>query len=654
MAYAWIKKNETIRIYDSYISKGLVYVGTGLYSANKTVADACLINPNLEVDKTCTDFTITMPYWPTYAAISPSQRNAYLTWLALGCPIGANIGFVFLRFYGLEHRSLYANITLDNEEQQTLIYEVVELLHKFGDNQSFRKYATSLLGLQASLFNKFELVLDLLEDIPELSSSSYEYPLYYKIILGYYLARRIPLPSKWAIAAVVAHPHLAPKRKLALSPEFKTTFEGELTSRHPNGFILSNLNQPPKIKLFYAPASSSLPEIGVTQELVNPAISAEFTTFLGNLLTKVNELLTEKNQAPSKLKKVLKQGGEVNWKPSIIYDILSKTPYVCKISELIMDLFGCQGPAYLTEPEWTNFKEALLIKGVELYALKPGDPVKIQKRTVILVTNKTKAAFTSLIPEYEIRYTLEKLVDTQIKEVTHSRWEDPEAEVIREFLEKAVIRKNVATACKLLNAIPYPAKLKNLAIVVQDAHLDLGDPAEIKKWVQLGHRLKVEDTDLYDIIHDTSRGNTRTSNIRGSPDNWDPLIKDTASVATLLDSLLNSDEIQRFGSNLDSPEDTVDYRKVKPLKNKLGGREIRGHWISQDLATALELLIRAPVTSIEAFANLLKGTKLMPEGAIEQINDITQNVFGDPLIDDIASFDLNPSVLQKLVQELSA
>ena len=47
-----------------------------------------------------------LPYWPTYAGLSPGQRRNYLEWLAAGRrDIPCELGYTFLFIYGLERRA---------------------------------------------------------------------------------------------------------------------------------------------------------------------------------------------------------------------------------------------------------------------------------------------------------------------------------------------------------------------------------------------------------------------------------------------------------------------------------------------------------------------------------------------------------------------
>lgn len=68
--------------------------------------DPCLVDPSKAVASSG-DFTERQTnYWPSYSQISDSARRAYLNWLADGKKHPeADVGYVFLYFYGLAGRS---------------------------------------------------------------------------------------------------------------------------------------------------------------------------------------------------------------------------------------------------------------------------------------------------------------------------------------------------------------------------------------------------------------------------------------------------------------------------------------------------------------------------------------------------------------------
>lgn len=104
-AATWIPRGQPVTIADTVIHGGLVYVGTSLRTPSGR-PDPALIDPSKKVaargDYADRHF---MDYWPCYSDITPEARRAYLQWLAGGRQDPtADIGYVFLFFYGLERR----------------------------------------------------------------------------------------------------------------------------------------------------------------------------------------------------------------------------------------------------------------------------------------------------------------------------------------------------------------------------------------------------------------------------------------------------------------------------------------------------------------------------------------------------------------------
>ena len=92
-----------------------------------------------------------MGYWPSYSEISADARGAYISWLAQGKnDPNADLGYVFLFFYGLERRILidYQQGMVGDEEVRTIRCEVELLLSIYGKRSaSVRNYFSNFLNL---------------------------------------------------------------------------------------------------------------------------------------------------------------------------------------------------------------------------------------------------------------------------------------------------------------------------------------------------------------------------------------------------------------------------------------------------------------------------------------------------------------------------
>lgn len=151
----WVPKGKSIRVAGTVITNGMVYVGGQLQVPGSYYGevDNCLINPALKVAKNSHGVTgDDMPYWPQYSGISPGNRKKYLEWLSDGAKDAeASIGYVFLYFYGLERRLFYDQSL---EDAVDIISEIKRLLTLYGNSRSVSSYFNSALSLSNLLLHE--------------------------------------------------------------------------------------------------------------------------------------------------------------------------------------------------------------------------------------------------------------------------------------------------------------------------------------------------------------------------------------------------------------------------------------------------------------------------------------------------------------------
>ncbi|MEM0550450.1 MULTISPECIES: TerB N-terminal domain-containing protein [Aeromonas] len=253
----WLSPGESITLAGLEITGGMLYVGGYRLPAGLS-DEPSLINPLLDVFKGDVNLSTSVDgYWPSYKRLSPRGRKAYLQWLAGGRKDpAANVGYVFLFFYGLERRFL---IDLGNDEASKLDVlfieaEVRRLLSIYGDNYSFKGYASKFLdciNLQDESRNLYEL------PAPELEYRTYEYPLIIKMCLGQLVRDKKPVPADWALAWVVSIPFISLRTPVERCPDlFRKVFLKLYAERHGEGLRLKELKT--RVQLTYTPASEAL------------------------------------------------------------------------------------------------------------------------------------------------------------------------------------------------------------------------------------------------------------------------------------------------------------------------------------------------------------------------------------------------------------
>lgn len=203
----WVPAGREILAGGYRISGGMIYVGTGLPGVGPwSDVEPALIDPSLPVRSRQPDREgKLMGYWPSYARISPESRAAYLEWLAQGRSApDACIGYVFLFFYGIERRVLADadHSAAARAEIPMLLAEVERLRGIYAGSRSFRGYTGEFLTV-ARLRHGDLRVEDLLP-----SEETPPSHLALQIALGRFAAEGRPIPAEWALAWLLSSPEV--------------------------------------------------------------------------------------------------------------------------------------------------------------------------------------------------------------------------------------------------------------------------------------------------------------------------------------------------------------------------------------------------------------------------------------------------------------
>ena len=247
----WVPSGKQMQVQGFTIPGGLLYIGQGLAS----VSEPALINPSLKASTNNLDREgQTFSYLPSYSQLQPSARGAYLEWLANGRnDPGIGIGYVFLFFYGLERRLLAEAEHSKNvrEECQFILNEVERLLNIYGNNGSFRSYASHFLDF-VRIRNGDDIALDWNPDkeFPRSFSTAF------KVRLGQLSKQKLPIPCDLAMAWWMNHPETRLRSPVTRCPqEFTRLFEIEYKNKFGKGLIVKPNRTP--LSVSYKPASAS-------------------------------------------------------------------------------------------------------------------------------------------------------------------------------------------------------------------------------------------------------------------------------------------------------------------------------------------------------------------------------------------------------------
>jgi uncharacterized tellurite resistance protein B-like protein len=253
-AASWIPVSQSVNVSGVTIPGGMFYVGTSL-STPQGGNDPCLIDPSKSVARQGDYTEREMGYWPSYSEISPTARRAYLNWLAEGRDDPeADVGYVFLFFYGLERRAILDGAKDEDAQADwpVIAAELRRLLATYGEkSHSFRRYASELLdwvslaSYPAKLYEK---------PVPELTKTM-ELPLYIRLALGQAAVDGIPVPAHLALAWAKLDPNTYLRTPATRCPEqFEQLFAQKYAELCGSGIVLPRNRT--KLKLVYRPASA--------------------------------------------------------------------------------------------------------------------------------------------------------------------------------------------------------------------------------------------------------------------------------------------------------------------------------------------------------------------------------------------------------------
>ena len=268
----WIPPGASVSVNGFDIPGGMVYVGSfmsaspgGGWAAGEPAP--CLINPALKVAAGKPKIDLDMGYWPSYSSIDPIHRLNYLHWLSSGKrDAGFPVGYAFLYFYGLERRLLADN--LSHEEETLLIAELERLRNLYTASGSFTGYSTRLLDLvRLRRVSATPPGLDGWK--PSLAEQAATMPIPLRLKLGVMAAMSTPLGFEHAMAAMLTMPQQQGgiRRGIGMTrthAEFLDLARRRFATQFPSGFPLRN-KKDSALTLTYRAASRNL-EVSIRVE----------------------------------------------------------------------------------------------------------------------------------------------------------------------------------------------------------------------------------------------------------------------------------------------------------------------------------------------------------------------------------------------------
>lgn len=679
------------------IPGGMLYVGRELWAGNGGTEPA-LINPQLRVDRNSPDHTgRTMDYWPSYDSATPSARAAYLSWLADGRrDPQASIGYVFLFFYGLERRVL-SDIGVHEHlrgELPGIRAEVVRLLSIYGENPSFRGYATDFLA-----------VLDILAADEEAEQATpppyggerWPTPFGLRLALGRMAQEGRRVPVEWALSWAWYHPRTPQQR---CPDEFQRLFRLRFAERHPRGLSV----RPGKTRLHwhYRPASAGFrgTTVGITGLDVPDVVEqAAPTRRLAELVDQVTAELEPYSRwlgrhpesagslaaaalLPAEL--VDTSDGEVgeflDWVRS---ELTEDTPVVINAAELIAR-WPTAAPNKMTKREATVLTGFLVRHGIGVEPdVRWGGPVLKPGPAVLFPTDEAASDVPS--PAYTATAILVHLAAAVA--IADGEFHADEQRHLVRHMETALHLTDTEQSrlnAHLTWAVESGAKLagirQRLESLTRAQRASIGDflvtvatadgvtsPREVKTLSRIHELLGLDPDSVHQRLRPTD---TRRPGTPGQPPGSPPpkgrkapagvgldqaaveaKLRESEEVAALLSAVFNDEETPS-----DNPPREAPATSAAPQRN---GRPPAAPQDAPPTVAGLDAahsallrsLAQRPTWPRTDFHALAARHGLMPDGAVDTLNERALDVTGNPVVDGDDPMDIDTDVLQELLDE---
>ena len=664
-SHLWVPAGKDVTVRSYTVPGGLLYLGH--LDLSGSTAEPSVIDPVLPVAGPTSCHERLMGYWPSYSSISSEARAAYLGWLSTGkSDPQADIGYVFLYFYGLEKR-LFTLPSFDPKmtpEVDTIRKEIERLAGIYGDRGTFGSYSGSLLDyIEAK-----NMTLPDLGNPPEAPDPKeiHRRRLSVKVGVGVYAKAGKPLPAEWAYSLYALNNSAGLNTGDGLLPDLRRKmFNHIYKERFGEGIKSSETG--PKIIADHHFGNASLMQSTIARiEIPLPDVTMNQQT-----MEEIQKVGSEASVVFRKFSAFATENPEecqslsglgilpvALWPSDIraMYEAFrSNPPKVMKFQELP----GYPPPgATLKRFRMNNFVEKLATMGlgmdpdsrlgVELPG--PDDPVAVFAARDLENRNAVSKHFSGAALLLQL---------ASIVASSSEGFSDAEASTILNYLDSAIDlpeweKQRLAARLAIYRQYPpAPARLRKQIngmaseiregignFLVQVAAADgTVDPTEVRTLEDLFRLLGLEKAALYSKIHSVQTQGKFTSSGRaiGVPgaggiqfdvDRIAALRSESAKISTILDKVF------------ESTEEHVDIAAVPERKDTLLGLDTE----HADLLKAL--LSKSQWTRSEA-EQLCSKRGLMIDGAFERINDAAFDCFDSAILEGDEPIDVNCDLIVK-------
>ena len=693
----WIPQGQSVSILGYKIDSGLIYVGEGLSSVRDNYSlEPALINPKLKTNRASPDYPgSSMTYWPSYSAITPEARAAYLEWLATGRKNpNAYIGYVFLFFYGLERRLLVDSDTSEKarSEASAIIAELERLLELYGTNASFNRYASNFLDLVRLKYRMGDL-----SSIKGKPVQWGEYPLSFKITLAQLSKSNEPIPDKYALSWAEYSPETylrTPAKRCR--DEFEKLFEIRYREKFGSGLVI----EPNKsyIKVDYRPATNSIypmtyeindmPDltrltkpVSQLREIIDRCTDEldSYSRFVGRkpeekLTISAISLLPKELITQMKIDKIISLqswlGNLLN--TEVIRDIEAKellsqlelndnkslTKADCvSVAQLLTTL------GYGIEPDIRFGDNKIDLGGKVVLFLSEGEEPRNPSATYTAAATVLHLASAISAADGVVSETEELHLERHLESALELS--QPERKRLRAYLRWLILSSpGFSSLKKLLITLDEKSRKSIASFLINVAYSDgIIYPSPIKTLKKIYKLLELDEELIYSDIHSLQTGaaNEPVTIQKGSSDSAEYLIpandviqQKTGHGALILDHSIIDDKLKdtRQIQELLAAIFVEEEKVTAPVNNNEKSTDV-------SIETVLGLdelhsrLVRDLLShthwSRSEFEGLCDKYGLMPDGAIETINNSTFKLYDESLIEENDRVEINQEISRGIV-----
>lgn len=674
----WIPPGESVSIAGLTIPGGMVYVGNSL-STPLGDNDPCLIDPSKTVAARADYTERDMGYWPSYSDVSPSARRAYLKWLAGGRQDPrADIGYVFLFFYGLERRAI-----IDASKDETaqadwplIADELRRLLSIYGEkSHSFRRYAGELLDWVSLASHPARLYE---RPVPELPRS-FELPLYIRLALGQAAVDSEPVPAHLALAWAKLDPNIALRTPATRCAEqFEQLFAQKYVELYGRGMVLPRNRT--KLKLVYRPASSGFrgyqelkltfkdtPDVTVLtaptkklQEVVEAATKP---------LESFSRLVGKSPDAKTSLEALLQLPAPL-WPESAqkALQALKARMGEGMVAMSFQDLLSALG----AKTAFTKDKTLSLARtlesanvGFEPDVLSGAKPPKPEEKVVLFALPPSEQLSRANGPYLAAALTLQLASavasadgEFGIKEMGHLRetvlsWKHLTPSQTRRLLAHLRLLMQAPASLTALKKKFEPldtAVKETIAAFMATVAQSDGEvsPAEVKMLEKVYKALGVDSKKVFSDVHAVAAGTKPTaaavakaeeSGFKLDPARIAALQKDTERVSALLANIFTEAE-EQVAAVAEPVEAEPETETVEAPKGLMG--------LDEAHSALARMMLSRPEWSREELLDVAADLDLMLDGALEHINETAFDTHDMPLFEGEDPVTVNAEILEKV------